>query len=308
MNDLISVIVPVYNCEKYLDRCIESLINQTYKNIEIILINDGSKDNSLEICNKWQKNDNRIIVINKENGGVSSARNKGLEIAKGKYISFIDSDDYLDINCYNTLLENNGNYDVIVFNYYYDFINYKKVGITNFGNGKFEYELFRKNSIQGYACNKLYKSEIINKIRFDEKIKICEDLLFNINICIQNNGIRYRYFDTPFYYYYQNEESACNTKFMLDITKFIAYSKIIDNLESYNENLSKTRKIEFIIDFNDFRMLSNYKNDNQYNMNDLVKKYKKDLRRISIKDRLKIFMSCHMNKIYYNLRLSKNKH
>lgn len=103
MQPLISVIVPVYNVEKYLEECINSIINQTYKNLEIILIDDGSTDKSGEICDEFATQDNRIVVIHKENGGLSSARNAGLDIMQGEYLSFIDSDDMVDENLIQTL-------------------------------------------------------------------------------------------------------------------------------------------------------------------------------------------------------------
>ena len=92
----VSVIIPVYNVEQYLSKCLDSVINQTFKNIEIICINDGSTDNSLKILNEYAMADKRIIVINQENSGVYAARNKGLQIANGKYISFVDSDDWIE--------------------------------------------------------------------------------------------------------------------------------------------------------------------------------------------------------------------
>ena len=95
MKPLISIIVPVYNVEKYLNRCIESIVAQTYTNLEIILVNDGSPDNSAQICESWREKDNRITILHKENGGLSDARNKGLEVANGEYVSFIDSDDFV---------------------------------------------------------------------------------------------------------------------------------------------------------------------------------------------------------------------
>ena len=99
----ISIIVPVYNTEKYLSKCLNSLIKQTYKDIEIIVVNDGSKDKSLEIAKKFAKQDNRIKVFNKENGGLSSARNFGIEKASGEYIGFVDSDDYIKENMFEIL-------------------------------------------------------------------------------------------------------------------------------------------------------------------------------------------------------------
>ena len=101
----ISVIVPVYRVEKYLRRCIESIINQDYSNLEIILVDDGSDDSSPQICDYYEKIDSRIIVIHQRNGGLSCARNRGLEVATGDYIGFVDSDDYIERNMYSTLLE-----------------------------------------------------------------------------------------------------------------------------------------------------------------------------------------------------------
>ena len=105
MDNLISVIVPIYNVEKYLDRCIKSIVNQSYKNLEIILVEDGSPDKCGEICDKWKKKDERIKVIHKENGGVSSARNVGLKYANGEYITFVDSDDWLKDDMIEHLLK-----------------------------------------------------------------------------------------------------------------------------------------------------------------------------------------------------------
>ena len=98
MDDLISVIIPAYNAEKYMDRCLNSIVKQSYNNLQIIVVNDGSTDNTKKILEKFAEADNRIVVINQKNGGVSQARNNGIYIAKGKYMCFVDSDDYIDIN------------------------------------------------------------------------------------------------------------------------------------------------------------------------------------------------------------------
>ena len=102
---MISAIVPAYNVEKYLERCVNSILIQTYENFEIILVDDGSKDQSVEICDKFAQEDNRIKVIHKENGGLSSARNAGMKIAEGKYIVFIDSDDDIEPNMFELMLQ-----------------------------------------------------------------------------------------------------------------------------------------------------------------------------------------------------------
>lgn len=122
----ISVIVPIYNVEKYLPTCLNSIINQTYKNLEILLINDGSSDNSGEICENYAKMDNRIHVFHKRNEGVSSARNLGIDLSVGDFISFVDPDDFLDLNLYEIVISNMEKYnaDIICFNCY-DVINEK---------------------------------------------------------------------------------------------------------------------------------------------------------------------------------------
>ena len=104
-NSLVSIIIPIYNVEQYLDRCIKSVINQTYKNIEIILVDDGSTDKCPEICDQYAQKDNRIVVIHKENGGLSSARNAGMKVLKGEYMLFVDSDDWIKGNTVEELLQ-----------------------------------------------------------------------------------------------------------------------------------------------------------------------------------------------------------
>ena len=135
MKEKVSIIIPVYNSERTLERCLDSVINQTYKNIEILIVNDGSKDKSLEIMKEYQKKDNRIMVINQENKGLSGARNAGLDKATGEYVTFIDSDDYIKANLIKDTIEifNRYNCDVVRNNYE---LAYKD------GNTKYRKELY----------------------------------------------------------------------------------------------------------------------------------------------------------------------
>lgn len=107
MEALISVIVPIYNVEKYLEKCLKSIVNQSYNNLEIILVNDGSTDGCLDIIEKYKKLDDRIKVINKKNGGLSDARNCGMKVANGDYVAFIDSDDFLELDMFEYILKRN---------------------------------------------------------------------------------------------------------------------------------------------------------------------------------------------------------
>ena len=186
MEPLITVIVPVYNVEKYLDKCVESIVNQTYKNLEIILVDDGSPDNCPAMCDEWAKKDSRIKVIHKANGGVSSARNAGLDTAQGEYIGFVDSDDYIKENMYEILLksfcENNIELSVCGLVCYGKAVSIDKNKIIKKDDAlTMLFDIKNYPYFEGYVWNKLFKSDIIkkNKLRFDENIDMSEDTLFN---------------------------------------------------------------------------------------------------------------------------------
>lgn len=184
MSELITIIVPVYNVEDYLPRCIESLILQKYSNIEILLINDGSLDNSLEICRKYAEKDIRIKVFDKVNGGVSSARNVGLENASGKYVMFVDSDDYISKdycqNLYNII--SYSDLDVVCTSHYNVNGDYKKVNSNTVNLKLTSYEALKRfflgNGINCYLFSKIFKYETIKGLQFDESLESAEDVLF----------------------------------------------------------------------------------------------------------------------------------
>ena len=194
MDKLISIVIPVYNVEKYIKECIESVINQTYKNLEIILVNDGSTDLSRTICEEYEKKDNRIKIIDKENGGLADARNKGLEYINGELVTFIDSDDYIKEDMIETLLNNliKENADVSICGYYLAY------------NKKNDYKLEENvNSFKYYdvsAWAKLYKTELFKNIKFP-KGKISEDWYIMYKIFDKANSIVYD--SSPKYYYRQ---------------------------------------------------------------------------------------------------------
>lgn len=185
----ISVIIPVYKTEKYLDKCIESIVNQTYKNLEIILVDDGSPDSCPKICDTWAQKDNRIQVIHKENGGVSSARNAGLDAASGEYIGFVDGDDWIDSDMYSFLISQfNENIDIVRCTYRKVYENSQVEEIANNGSTvqmssmDFLNELLLDNSLNSNCWCKLFRRSVIGDIRFPDGIKIGEDHLFNYNV------------------------------------------------------------------------------------------------------------------------------
>lgn len=210
--ELISVIIPIYNVENYLERCIKSVINQTYKNFELILVNDGSQDRSGKICEEYAKKDSRIIVIHKKNGGLSDARNKGIDICKGDFITFIDSDDYVEKQyleiLYNAIKRENANISICSYRSIYENgrvlkqrENFKKV-LT--AKETFEEILYQKNfNVSAWA--KMYEKKIFTNIRYPKgKIfedafttykliakadKVSVDLQIQYNYMIRNNSI-----------------------------------------------------------------------------------------------------------------------
>lgn len=227
MNDLISVIVPMYNSEEHIQKCLNSILNQTYGKLEVIVINDGSSDNSEYIVKDIMKKDTRIKCITIKNSGVSEARNVGLRMATGKYVTFVDSDDYIENNMYEILINliNKNDIDLSICNFIIeklDSSNHTKKSkvakkdyenITVFTNDEFFEKVLASDFGKGYSCNKLFKLAIIkdNNLQFDKNIKISEDLLF---VC---NYLKYckmvTYINKKLYHYVIRNVSAYNGKF-----------------------------------------------------------------------------------------------
>ena len=216
MNKLISIIVPVYNTRQYLDKCVESIVKQTYDNIEVLLIDDGSTDGSDKLCDKWLKKDNRIKVYHKRNGGLSDARNFGLEHATGEYIGFVDSDDWVDRKMYEVLL--NGcerhNVDVGCCNRIRVFARSTKKEVAIKENGcvdKTDALVFLLEHFDPSACNKIFKKKLFSGIQFPYG-KLYEDIGTVPYVISRANGM---YLDSIFGYYYNltNEKSIVHEKF-----------------------------------------------------------------------------------------------
>ena len=234
MEKLVSIIIPVFKVEQYLDRCIESIINQTYKNLEIILVDDGSPDNCGEICDEWEKKDKRIKVVHKENGGISSARNAGLYIAKGEFICFVDSDDFIELNYVEKLVEKQKetNADLVYCRFFKTNEKGEKKPVIEEGlkelveNKKIEnYYFGGKFLVGGYVWRCLYSFNIIKEIVFDVKAKYCEDLLFNTEIILEKNP-QMALIEDCLYNYYENP---------ISITRVITYENTMKLLYTKNE-------------------------------------------------------------------------
>lgn len=214
----ISVIIPVYNVEDYVCECIESILNQTYKNLEIIIVIDGSTDNSEKLCRNYD--DERIQIVNKKNGGLSSARNAGIEVATGAFLSFIDSDDYIDSKMIENLYHDMVTFEADVACCNYDFCNEQSlitkdhaVAISNpevYDSETALDHLLFENYYKCYAWNKLYKRELFHTIRYPEG-KLFEDIVTTYQIFQRAKKISFN--NASLYHYRVREGSITAGKF-----------------------------------------------------------------------------------------------
>lgn len=259
MNDLVSVIIPVYNIEHFIERCINSVIHQTYKNLEIILVDDGSKDNSGKICDNYSEEDNRIKIVHKDNGGLSSARNAGLEISRGDFITFIDGDDWIDKDyiskCMERLLESK--VDVLITPYIREYAdksvpnelfsgNYyvmdselvtEKIFRRFFGLYKNELKDASKIDDLSTAWGKVYKREFCKNVRFvDTKIIGTEDAWYNINVFYNVKSVLY--YGDVYYHYNKENQGSLIRSYNTDL--FFGWK----NLYQYMNNFVISKKLQ----------------------------------------------------------------
>lgn len=216
MEDLVSVIIPVYNVEKYLDKCLSTVIDQTYTNLEIILVDDGSTDSSGKLCDEWSKRDKRIKAYHKKNGGLSDARNYGIKKSKGKYISFIDSDDYLSEKFISILYENIIKYDCQISccsmlttksqNEVYKNEPSKTIKLCSTAA---IYNMLNQKEIDCSVCNKLFLATLFNDIKFPCN-RYFEDFSVSYKLLFMADNIVYC--DKKLYFYYQRENSIIHFK------------------------------------------------------------------------------------------------
>lgn len=246
----ISVIIPVYNGEKYIQRCIDSVFNQTYSNVEIIVVNDGSTDNTENILKSYSN----IVLINKKNEGVSRARNTGLSLATGDYVYFCDADDYLEKDAFEILVKEYAESDLLRFGHYVVDGEKKKekkntddvlalVDLTFDSKKLLEYLV--SNKTEGHLWNYLFKLSVIkdNKILFDEELFYQEDVMFLLEYCLKIKNVKV--ISNPYYNYCVNENS---------VTK---------NIESSIRNLSSIANLRY-------KILKLLKDSNNMNLSSLL--------------------------------------
>ncbi len=328
--DKISIIVPIYNSELYIDECIKSLINQTYNNIEIILVNDGSIDKSFDICEEYQKTDNRIkLRDNQKNMGVSFSRNKGLDIATGNYVMFLDSDDYFDNDyiekMYNSIIKNKCEMGVSGFRCFSD----KKEEIVQYLNHDkvLTFDMIAKDFVSTHYFNSVSKTiidlDIIkkNNIKFDTSLAFFEDQKFSF--MVMNKCSRIMYLSNCYYNYRTNDNSS---------TRNMSFNKVYKWFEDNNfvidYMISNTNKLD--INYNNIRLsklkatlciLAKMKNQTykkfKFDSKKIIDKFYDlvDIDTINLKEmnyenslnkfRIKLILKNHLRLFYYSVLLSE---
>lgn len=282
MEPLISIIVPIYKVEKYVEKCIETIINQTYKNLEIILVDDGSPDNCPQICDEYAKKDSRIVVIHQKNGGLSNARNSGLNIAKGEFIGFVDGDDYIANDMYETLYNAiiHNNAQMSICNFY--IVNEKAEKMQNeiqtnikedvkvFNQQEAMKEMLIDKNIRGYVWTKLFKRECFELLRFPEG-RNYEDIAISIK-CFEKTE-KIVYINKQKYYYLQRENSIDHIKSQKNLSdalevSYERYKYVKDNYPEIKEYNVYAFIHRFLCVYKDLKDINLY-----YNM---IKELKKD--------------------------------
>lgn len=298
----ISIIVPIYNVEQYLDKCVESLVNQTYNNLEIILVDDGTKDKSGEMADLWSIKDDRIKVIHKKNGGLSDARNAGMKIATGDYIAFVDSDDWINYKMYEILINNleeyNADISVCAVKKVYeeDVVNEKQVinkYICMFTAEEALENLIDEGILKQTVWNKLYKREVISNIYF-EFGKIHEDEFWTYQIFGKCKKIVYT--DEQLYYYLQRPGSIMNKSFSIErLAGLEARNKRVNYIEQNFPKLQvKAKKSLFFSCLYQYQLILRSSNiKSQKNYSKIIQKYincitfdKRERFKLNLKDKI----------------------
>lgn len=304
--NLLSIIVPIYNVEEFLPRCIDSLLDQSYKNVEIILVDDGSTDKSGFIADEYRKKDERIVVVHKKNGGLSDARNAGISKASGNYLTFVDSDDYIEKNIYTLAINKmiDTGVDILVFEIVKDYGNgknkklkLKEEKILNRDSALIELNTFR--NLDFSACNKIYKKEMFENIDFPVGKK-CEDVYTLYKVFYRASKV-YLLPKEGYYYCYREGSITHSKKVNLDYV--YAFKKQTEFFESNNnDNLLSIAKCSYAYsclniantmirnNINDKNLLNKIRNEAKKNS---VFVYRNHYLRLSKKTQFFIFDKCY---------------
>lgn len=308
---LISIIVPVYNVENFLDKCVESIVNQTYKNLEIILVDDSSPDNCPKMCDEWAQKDSRIKVIHKENGGVADARNAGIKIAKGDYIAFVDSDDYIESGAYEFMINCavKDDSDILVCSYFADDSDYENTdsdvreisqldALSKIACGDYKY---------GVLWNKLYKKSVAENVIMPD-FACCEDLVYNYFVFKKATKITES--NARFYHYVFNVESKVHGSFGVGAFDAVRSKEIIlkNELGTSIEKYAVKGLINSCFVVISGVVQSGKFTERYAGLCDLIISHKKEIFKSNLyskSEKIKTLLMAISPKLYYNLILRK---
>ena len=256
MDDTVSIVIPAYNASSTINRCLNSVINQSHNNLEIIIVDDGSTDLTGTICDDLAKEDSRITVIHKVNGGVSSARNAGIDKASGEYLLFIDSDDYVELDYIQLLIDYKNRYDSFdnIWFAIDDLTNNKPRAFSDTSLHQVMQLYYYTEYCSGSPCNKLYSLSIIkeNSLYMPEDISLGEDLIFNLKYLDNTNGL-IKIIDKQLYHYSQVNDESLTKKYRKDLYET---NNIVNNY--LKEYLTKWNSPESEFELLDRKIFSNY--------------------------------------------------
>lgn len=253
MDPLVSIVVPIYKVQNYIKKCVDTIINQTYENLEIILVDDGSPDTSGQIADRYAEMDSRVKVIHKENGGLSDARNAGLEVSKGDYICFIDSDDYIELNLIEKTLEIAlaHDSDVVVFSLYNEVVDKNEEILLKDSVNINSNDSNSLISVIGYAWNKLYRTSYLklHNFKFQKGLSLVEDIVFNEKVLTNTKKINY--LNIPLYHYLNRSRPTLvkqyyTNSFELHKLGFNARKNVIYNLLGSNIKTQQLMAMSYI--------------------------------------------------------------
>lgn len=291
-NPLISIIIPVYNVEKYLDKCVESVVNQTYRNLEIILVDDGSPDNCPKMCDEWAANDSRIKVIHLENTGVANARNTALRMAAGDYVGFVDGDDYVEPDMYQQLVELAMKYnsDITFCSYQINDEDRGEAGCSEIPKDEVMKNVLMGEYEYGVLWNKLYKSSVVKDLEMPP-LKCSEDLPYNY--FAMKNADKFVKTELKLYHYYQNEASTMHSSFSRSKYDAVKARKImINDVTSAFKPYAVYDLVLSLYVFLNLSLITNQCDDMLGDVRKEILDYKKDIMKSDLftkKDKFKTF-------------------
>lgn len=293
MNNNISVIIPFYNSKATLPKMLDSILSGTVIPSEIILVNDGSTDSSEKIAQDYAKKHSAIRYISQSNQGVSIARNKGLSMAHGQWISFLDADDYIEADMYSKMLKAiesaKGMVDGCICGYY----THNKGTTTPYvpsstdilSSKELLRSMFTDEAVKGFLFTRLFKADLLKEYSFDSNIKLCEDLLFQTKL-FSTKEINFASVKEPLYHYIQNEQSATSLRSFFEDEIFV-YKPAYDQIAKYVHEDYITKGYNSILDFSMYTLLKDYKENKSPKIRSEIKLLQKEMKEQKLSSRFK---------------------